>query len=74
MAVLARPASSTRTMDVVLVAAGRVVVHDQRNIVDVDASRCDVSSDQDLCSATGEVSQRSFSLMLATVAVDSDGT
>ena len=47
-------------------------MHDQRNIVDMDATCGYIGGDQNLCLAAGEIGQSPLSLMLAAVAMNSN--
>ena len=73
MTVLTGSTGAARAVDVVLVAASWVVVHDQRNVVDMDAAGGYVGCNQDLGLASGEVGKCPFALVLASVTVDGDG-
>jgi hypothetical protein len=58
-------------VQIVLVIVGRVVVHHQADVLDVDSPGGDVRSDQDAGMAGGERSQCALALVLVQVAVDS---
>jgi hypothetical protein len=67
------PGGAARAVQVILVIVGRVELHDQVDVVDVDAAGRDVGGDQDAGTPRGERIESPLPLVLVTVAVDGHG-
>ena len=69
----AGPGRATRTVQVILVVVRRVELHDQVDVVHVDAAGRHVGGDQDPGMPGGERVQGPLPLVLVAVAVDGRG-
>ena len=69
----AGPCRPARTVQIVLVVVRRVELHDQVDVVHVDAAGRDVGGDQNAGMPGGERVQRTLPLVLVAVAVDGRG-
>jgi hypothetical protein len=66
----ARTSGATRAMQVVLGVVGRVVVHDEVDVVHVNATRRDVGRDQHARMPSGETCEGTLARVLREVTVD----
>src|ERR1700722_17253974 len=69
-ALLIGPSSTANTMNKVLRNLRHVVVHDVRDVVDIESARSHVGRDENPVSAPGKALQRSATLRLCTVAMN----
>jgi hypothetical protein len=67
------PGRSARAVQVVLGVVRRIVLHNEVDVIDVDAAGGDVGSDQDTRMPGGESVQGPLALVLVAVTVDGGG-